>query len=177
MRCECKGLRIKFKVHARIVEKGCLMDIDVKTLIRTHLERCLHTVHREWSLRVIAAYCLLHTSCNLGETALCEVILLSVIVSRKPPRCVVTCKSELSKFLLDYEIAEVLLVRELITEAETVIVETETDRHLLLRRSLHEVHEKLVVVVADLLLLTPDWLPCLIERSSLDALYCKAVVE
>ena len=89
----------------------------------------------------------------------------------------VTCKSELSKFLLDYEIAEVLLIWELITEAETVIVETETDRHLLLRRSLYEIYQKLVIVIADFLFLTPDWFPCLIERSSLYTLYGKSVME
>jgi hypothetical protein len=119
-------------VHARIVKQRCLVEIDVKALVCTHLERSLHTVHRERSLRVIAADGVLHPACNLRETALCEVILLSVVVSRKPPCCVVTCESKLCKLLLDYEIAEVLLIWELVAESETVIVKTETDRHLLL---------------------------------------------
>ena len=45
----------------------------------------------------------------------------------------VTVKSKLGEFLLDDELAEVLLVWELITEAETVIIKAETDGHLLIR--------------------------------------------
>ena len=89
----------------------------------------------------------------------------------------VTSKGELSQLLLDHEIAEVLLVWELITESETVIVETETESHLSVSRSLDEVHNKLVVVVADLSFLTPYRLPSLVESRSLCAFHCESVVE
>ena len=89
----------------------------------------------------------------------------------------VSCESELGKLFLDDEIAELLLVRELVAETETVVVKTETDRHLPLCRRLDEVHEKLVVIVADLSFLSPYRFPCLVEGSCLHAFNLEAVIE
>ena len=177
MGCEGHCLRIQFEVHARVVEKGCLVDVDIQAVVSAHLEGCLHSVHRIWSLRIVRVHCLRHLLCDLRETALGEVIFLSVIVTRHPPCCVVTGEGELCHLLLDHEVAEVLLIRELVAESETVVIETEADGHLLVGRGLHEVHEELVVVVADLCLLTPYGLPGLVEGSSLHTLHSEAVME
>ena len=177
MRCERHCLRVKLEVHARIVEKGSLVDIDVKAAVSTHLERCLHTVHRVWSLRVISADGILHLSCNLRETALCEIVLLGIVITRYPPSCMITCECKLSHLLLDHEVAELALIWELVTESETIVIEAETDSHLSVCRSLDEVYEKLVVMVADLCLLTPHWFPCLVKCRSLYAFEGESVIE
>ena len=119
-------------MHARIVEERSLMDIDVEALVSTHLERCLHAVYRERSLRVVRVDCSLHLCADFAETRLDIVILLSVIVARNPPCGMVPCESELGKLLLYHEVAEVLLVRELIAKSETVVIEAEADGYLLL---------------------------------------------
>ena len=46
MGCESEGLRVEVQVHARIVHQGSFMDIDVKTLVSTHLEGSLHCIVR-----------------------------------------------------------------------------------------------------------------------------------
>ena len=44
MRGEGKGGRVEVQMHARIVDKGCLMDVDVKPVICAHLKGSLHSV-------------------------------------------------------------------------------------------------------------------------------------
>ena len=44
MRSEGHGLRVELKVHTWVVHKSRLMDIDIKTVVRTHLKRGLYTV-------------------------------------------------------------------------------------------------------------------------------------
>ena len=89
----------------------------------------------------------------------------------------VAVESELGKLLLYDEIAEVLLVWELITEAESVIIETETDAHLAVCACLNKVDKKFIVIIADLRLLTPYGLPSLIKRILLDALHLETLIE
>jgi hypothetical protein len=75
----------------------------------------------------------------------------------------VSGKSEPCKLFLYDEVVKILLSRELIAEAESVVIETETDGHPAFCRGLHEVYEKFVVIVPDLGLLTPYRLPGLVE--------------
>ena len=89
----------------------------------------------------------------------------------------VSGKSESGKFFLYDEVVQILLAWEFITEAESVVVEAETDGHLPFGGSLDKVHEELVVVVADLSFLAPYRLPGLVECACLDALHFETVVE
>ena len=89
----------------------------------------------------------------------------------------ITCECKLSHLLLDHEVAELALILELVTESETIVIEAETDSHLSVCRSLDEVYEKLVVMVADLCLLTPHWFPCLVKCRSLYAFEGESVIE
>ena len=51
---------------------------------------------------------------------------MSVVVARQPPRYVVAIHCELAALLLDKEIVEVWLLRELITETYAVVINAET---------------------------------------------------
>ena len=87
----------------------------------------------------------------------------------------VACHGELGQFLLDPEIDEGVLHRELVAEPKAVVVETETDLHhggLLLGGVVHafhaahrlfQRHQHLVVVVADVGFLAPNGFPSLVE--------------
>jgi hypothetical protein len=73
---------------------------------------------------------------------------------------------------LDHEIRKELLLRKLIAETYTIVIDTETKIHKPTIGRLLHLNEKFVVMVTYLFLLTPYWLPCLIEgrcRSLVDA--------
>ena len=55
-------------MHARIVEKSSLVDVDVETLVGTHLEGCLYAVDRERSLRIVRVDGSFHLGADLAQT-------------------------------------------------------------------------------------------------------------
>ena len=164
-------------MHARIIHKSGLVDIDVQAVIRTHLERSLHRIVRPESLRGVSADSLLVFFAYFRQAALGIIIFLSVIVTRNPPCGMVTGQGELGKFLLDDKIVQVLLRRKLVAESQSVIIETETYRHLPSGRGLHKIHKKLIVIVAYLCLLSPYRLPSLVKRRSFRTFKRKSVME
>ena len=94
----------------------------------------------------------------------------------------VASHSELGKLILDDEVLEPLLLRKLVSEPETVVIEAETDDHhrlwtVLVHRTLLKSDSQFVVVVADVAFLTPDWLPCLIEGVTFHPGHLESVVE
>ena len=94
----------------------------------------------------------------------------------------VACHGKLAVFLLDKEVVQFLLLREFITESDAVVIDTETDGylsgllnffHAFLRgigrrthwfgNGLLQQYCQFVVVVTDILGLTPYGLPGLVE--------------
>ena len=71
----------------------------------------------------------------------------------------VTRHRELRQFLLDAEIRKAVFERELIPEADTVVVHPETDIYIASRFLLAEGNEHLVVLVTDSRLFTPNRSP------------------
>ena len=76
------------------------------------------------------------------------------------------CK--LSILLLNYEIGKLfrLLMRELIAEAQTIVIETETDIYKESTLITTQLNEQLVVVVANFVALAPYRLPGLVKGCS-----------
>ena len=128
-------------------------------------------------LRGIGRDGLSHVAADLRETGLHVVVLLRVVIAGNPPGSVVARHGELRVLLLDDEVVQVLAQRELIAEAESVVVETETDSEVALLCLLMQGDEQFVVVVADVTRLTPNGLPCLIEGSSLLVCERKAALQ
>ena len=153
------------------------MDIHIEPLISLHLERSLYTGHRERSLRRIAAHRSLHPGLDFAQTGYGILILLRIVIAWNPERCVIATHSEFRQFILDHEISQPLLLRELITETETIIEKTETYGHPFIGSSLHQIDSQFVIMVANLRLLAPYRLPCLIESASVNALHLEAVME
>ena len=128
----CLGVN-QFEVHGGIVGTGGLMDIDVKTIVALHLQGSLYASRREDSHAGVAPVDgFLHARTDFREFGLLCLLLLGVVVAGQPPRRVVAGHSELSMFLLDKKIVQLLLLRELVTEADAVVVDAETDGHLAL---------------------------------------------
>ena len=87
----------------------------------------------------------------------------------------VASHGKLSTLLLNHEIVQVLLQRELITEAHTIVEQTEADNDVPILRLLVERHSQLIIVVTDLLYFTPYRFPSLVESGSLCILHREAI--
>ncbi len=75
----------------------------------------------------------------------------------------VACHRKLRMLLLDHEINQILLLRKLIAETHSVVVDPETDIHQTVSCSLLHLHKHLVVMVTYVAGLSPHRLPGLIE--------------
>ena len=74
---------------------------------------------------------------------------------------------KLRVFLLDNEIVELFLLRELVAEAQTIVEQPEANDNLTFVLRLVEGHGQLVVVVAYLALFAPNRSPGLVETRCL----------
>ena len=89
----------------------------------------------------------------------------------------VACKCKLGKFLLDDEIAELLLIWELITETKSIIIKAEADTHLPAGRRLHQIDQQLIIMVTDLRFLSPHRLPGLVKGGRFHTLDSETFIE
>ena len=149
-RAESQCRRVQIEVHAGIIHQCSLMDIHIEPLVSLHLERSLHTCHRERSLRRIAAKRTLHPGLDFAKAGHGILILLRIVITWNPERRVIATHSELRQFILDYEISHILLLRELITETETIIEKTEAYGHPLIGSSLYQTDSQFVIMIANL---------------------------
>ena len=121
----------EFEVHRGIVGTGSLVDVDIQPVVALHLQRCLHTRLREDGHAGVApVHGLLHTAADLRELCLLGHLLLGVIVAREPPCRMVASHRKLTALFLDEEVVEVLLLGELITESDTIVIDAEADKYL-----------------------------------------------
>ena len=157
-------LVVQVQVHTRIVHQSCFMQVDVQSVCRLHLKGGLHTCRRELCLRGVACDSFLHQSAYFGKFGLHVVILLRIVVARYPKRLMVARHSKLGTFFLDNKVVQVLLQRELVTEAETVVKEAETNDDIAVLRLLIQRYGHFIIVVTDLFYFTPHRFPGFIKR-------------
>ena len=67
-------------------------------------------------------------------------------------------------FLLDDKVSEVFLLRELVPEANAIVIDTETHDDITVQILLEEGHRHLIIVIAYAALLAPHGLPGLVKR-------------
>ena len=79
----------------------------------------------------------------------------------------VGCHGKLGVFLLDDDVVEVVVSWQFVTEADAFVIDTEADDYLPFECRLADGDSHLVVVVADVFVLAPYGLPCLVERALL----------
>ena len=173
-RLEHHILIVQIEVHCRIVYTRCLMQIDVKTVVGLHLQRCLHTRFGELCLRRIVRDRCPEELAYLRETRCNGAVLLRVIVAGQPPSLVVTGKRKLCMLLLNKEVG-IGLLRKLVAQTHTIIVYTEAQVHQAACAVLLKGNKQLVIVVAYVLGLAPHGMPCLVKRARLCCLYTESV--
>ena len=169
---------VEVEVHSSIISTCRLVDVDVETVGRLHLQGGLYARFREHVYRGVApVHGIMKARTNLRELRLLCLLLLRVIVAGKPPGCVVASHGKLRMLLFDDKIVQFGLLRELIAESHAVVIDTETDDDVASAGRLAEVYLQLVVVVADGSRLAPYRLPCLVESSRPGAGLLKTVHE
>ena len=104
-------------------------------------------------------------------------ILLRVIIARDPISGVVTGHGKLRVLFLHNEIIELLLLRELITQAHALVINAEADNDVTVHGSLVQGHRHLVIVVTDGLCLTPHRCPGLVKGRGLLVFHGETVHE
>ena len=164
-------------MHGCIVNAGCLVKVDIETVIGFHLQRCLHAGGTCWGLATIGGDSLLHTCSNTTQTCGLPFIFLCIIVSGNPPCLMVTCQSEFCLFLLDCKIGKILLVGEFITKSEPIVEKAETNVHLPVIFLLRKMHNHFVVMVTYSAFLTPNGMPKFVERGICGGINGEACLE
>ena len=181
---------VEVEVGGRIVKHGGLMDVDIESFVRLHLQCRLHTCRREGCEGPSAAFVRdVGELAYLRELRLGGIELLGAVVAGNPPRRMVAGHGKLAELFLDHEVGQRVVLRELIAEAQSVVVQPEADEHHVgilaplaagkewrLGRFL-QLDEQLVVVVAYLCLFAPDGFPCLVEGAGGGILEREAAVE
>ena len=89
----------------------------------------------------------------------------------------VASHGELGAFFLDSEVVQLALLREFITQADTIVIDAEADIHQPLCLGLSQTHQQLVIVIADVFIFAPNRLPRLVEGRSLLSLEDKALEQ
>ena len=161
---------LHLKLHGGEVDQGGLMDVDVESAaVALEHHRGLHSGHGHGADAGVAAA--VEVRVEGGNPAHGRGLvdeLVGVVVTGYPEGGEVFMEGELCQFVADNEVAEGILLGELIAEAEAVVEEAEADDYRAVSvclcaecraHGLAEVDGQFVVVVADVALLAPDSLP------------------
>ena len=143
------------------------MDVDVQAAVGFQQQRGLKTGRGKTALCGVLRAGLFLQLAHLGEPRHGVFVLVGVVVAGKPKGGVVAGQGELGVLLAHNHIVELLLAGQLVAQADTFVVDTETERDVPLRALLHHLGGQLVVVVAYGALLAPYGLPRLVESASL----------
>ena len=139
------------------------MYVDIKPIVCLHLERGLYTRLREWCLRGVGRNGLFHVAADFRKTGFHIVVFLGVVITGNPPSDMVTSHGKLRMFFFNDEVNKFLLYGELISQANALVVYSETDVHQSLGLRLRHFHQQFVIMIADISCLTPNGLPGLVE--------------
>ena len=157
-----KVLVVQVEVHTRIVHQSGFVQVDVQAVVTLQHQGRLYAGGREAGLRQVAGDGPGHQAAYLAQAAACVVILLRVIVTGNPPGGVVAGHGKLRTFVGNDEVAQVTLLRKLVTEAQGVVEYTETDVHQPFGRGLLQFHQQFFVMVAYFVLFAPHGFPRLV---------------
>ena len=170
-------LVVEVQAHARVVEQGGLVQVDVESVVGLHLQRGLHAGLAELVLRAVGRHRLVKEAAYLAQAAAGVLIFLGVVVAGYPPGHVVARHGKLGVLFLDDKVVQVLLLRELVAQAHAVVVDAEAYHDVAVVFGLVECHGQLVVVVAYRALLAPHGAPRLVVGRCLGLGQREAVVE
>ncbi len=127
------------------------MDCEVETIGCLHRKRCMRGFHVV-GLEKASGRSTIQIFVALGP------------VSGYPPRLMVAGQRELGLLIHDDKFGEMLLLRQLVTEAHSVVVGAKHQGHLARRAGrLFQVDSQLVVVISNLLDLAPGLGPRLVK--------------
>ena len=163
-------------MHGSIIQAGGLMDVDIQSVIRFHLQRSLHTRFRkDGNGRISPIDSLFETSPDFRQFRLLCFLFLRVIVARQPPGSMVSCHSKLRLLFLNQKISQLWLLGEFITEPYPIIIDTKTKNDFTTFCSLSKYSSILVIMITNGSSLAPYRTPCLIERRGLFTLQDKSI--
>ena len=174
---EAAAAFVVVKVHRSIVDASRFVEVDVEPIIALHLQGGLHAGGACRRLAAVGSDGLGHLLVNLAQTRGLPFILLRVVVAGYPPGSVVARHGELAHLFLNREVGEILLIGKLISEAETIIEEAETDVHAAIVLRLTEMHEQFIVMIAYAAFFAPHRCPYLIAGRNLGAKNAEARKE
>ena len=176
-RLEYHILVVQIQVHARVVDKGSLVQVDVKPVVRFHHQSRLYAGSRERCLRRVGGNGLLHQSSDFGKARDRIIVFLRVVIARNPKCDVVASHRELRMLFFNHKIIQRRLLGKFVTESQTVVEKAETDQdrtfvHRLVQRDSH-----FIIMIPDFFLFAPYRTPGLIEFGSLYLLQFKPVIK
>ena len=152
--------RIQVQVHGRIVDQRSLVNVDVQSVVRLQHQRSLHCQVRTRRLACQGLIpCLVDELGNLRQLGGRNLEFIGIVIGRNPEGLVIARQLELRHFLIDGEVAQLFLHRELIAESQSVVEQTETDVQQPTGSFLFQSHKKFLMIVTDLTVLAPYRLP------------------
>ena len=114
----------------------------------------------------------------LTQVILCPQSLIVTSIIRQCPCLWITLKAELSSLICDDKVLQLLLFREYITEAHTIIKDTEDDIQLSLQPFLLcQLHSQLVIMVAHIDFFSPWLAPRFVLCSSYKSHNTKVTIK
>ena len=173
---EGHGPVVQLQVGGGIVQHLGLVDVYIQSPVGLHLKCRLDTHFGCHGLGGVVRARKGVFGAYPAKFALRVIVLLGVVVSGQPPGGVVPRHGKFRELIGHLEIREGVLHGEFVAEAQTVVVQAETDVHV------HAVfpaqlHQQLVVVVADLRLFAPYGLPGLVKGRCLRPFQLESLLQ
>src|SRR5690554_1376411 len=89
----------------------------------------------------------------------------------------IACHGKLGKLFFYPKITQFVLLRKFVTEAQTIVKQTKTNKHLTVCSVLYQKDSKLVIMVTDLFFFSPNRLPSIIDSNCFDLFYREIIVQ
>ena len=89
----------------------------------------------------------------------------------------VACHSELRMFFFDNEVIQIFLLWKFITESQTIIEQAEANNDGTVVHWLKQNDCQFVILIADFLFFSPDWLPGFVKGSRLRIFQLEAIIK
>ena len=152
------------EVHRGIISTSSLMNIEIKAIVSAHLQSRLHSCWTNGSARCILRDGTFHSPPNFRQFRSLIIVFLRIVVASHPPSSVIACHGKFCEFFSDNEISQILLVRKFVAKTKTIIKQAETNVEKTIVLCLLQLHEQLIIMVADATLFSPNRFPSFVER-------------
>ena len=169
--------RIVIQVHGAVIDQCRLMKTYIKSALCLKQQWRLDTCLRKWSLRSIRGNGRFHILLYFRHFGNCIIILLRIIVAGNPICHRISLYRKLRFFLLNGKINEVVLSRKFVSKTQTIIKYSEPNNHHAPGCRMIKKYSHFIVVIADFILFTPDWLPDFIKSRFYYILYFKTFIH